>query len=172
VRTRPPDPTAPRPKFRLTRYVLSFAALFALLYGLFITHFEGLLPYFSLLTGAVYVLLNLFYDGFSWTGNILTHPTFAFEITRGCDGITPLILILAAVLPFPVSWRAKLCGLAWAVPILLVSNYLRIVLLALTKIHAPSYFPIMHGGILQPVMVLLTFVLFLLWLLTYGAETH
>ena len=160
-------PDALTRKYWIPKYILMFLAIFSLLYYLFVTNFDSLLPYFSLLTHAVYAVLSVFYDGFSWEGNVLRHPGFAFEITRGCDGITSLILLFAAVIPFPVDIKCKITGLAIAVPIVLGFNYLRILLLALTKLHHPGYFRTMHVQILQPAMVLVTFAVFVAWLLIY-----
>ncbi len=157
----------PQSGFRIPRYIVFFLLLFAGLYALFVSSYDALLPYFSVLTRAVYGLLSLFYEGFSWDGNLLKHPSFVFEITRGCDGITSIILIVAAIVPFPAGMREKAIGLLVAIPVILVVNYFRIVLLALTKLHAPTYFQFMHAYVFQGLMVLFTFGLFAGWLFLY-----
>jgi len=159
-------------KYWIPKYILLFLVIFSLLYYLFVSNFDSLLPYFALLTHSVYGLLSVFYDGFSWEGNFLRHPGFTFEITRGCDGLTSLILLLAAIVPFPVSFKSKIIGLAIGVPILLGFNYLRILTLALTKMHFPGHFQTMHVQILQPAMVLVTFAVFVVWLMIYVRQSR
>ncbi|MBI4776614.1 MAG: archaeosortase/exosortase family protein [Deltaproteobacteria bacterium] len=154
-------------RYWIPKYILLFLLIFSVLYYLFVTNFDSLLPYFALLTHAVYAVMSVFYQGFSWEGNILRHPGFAFEITRGCDGLTSLILLVAAIIPFPVSIGRKILGLAIGIPVILGFNYLRILILALTKLNFPDSFQTMHVQILQPAMVIVTFAVFVAWLLIY-----
>lgn len=59
-------------------------------------------------------LIGLFDDGVVSSGIVLTHApnNFAVRIEAGCNGVEAMIILIAAILAFPASWKHKAIGLA------------------------------------------------------------
>lgn len=149
---------------RSLNYVLSFLALFAALYALY--HLaEPLLPvYYAFLADAVCRVFETFDSGVSCHENYLLYEgARRLVIVEGCDGVTFVVLILAAVLPFPAPWTSKLIGAFLLAAILLTVNLLRLVILAAIQFYLPGSFEFVHVYLFQPAMIGFTLFAFLIW---------
>lgn len=146
-------------------YVIAFVLLFAGLYGLYHLIQPHLLPYYAALAGSVCWLLGPLDPAVSCSENyLLYNGVRALVVVEGCDGVTFILLFLAAVLPFPMSWKSRLLGLAWLIPTIIVVNWLRLVVLSVIRFYLPSSFDFVHVYLFQPFMIALTLMLFFLWL--------
>jgi exosortase/archaeosortase family protein len=146
-------------------YVVAFFALFVLLYALYSAGWSFLPAYYAALASSVCWLFGWFDPAVGCDANYLLYDDIReLVVVEGCDGLTFVALILAAVLPFPAPWKRKLIGLAWLIPALLVVNWLRLVLLAAVRFYAPSGFDFVHVYLFQPLMIAFTLIIFLLWL--------
>jgi exosortase/archaeosortase family protein len=146
-------------------YTLAFFALFVLLYALYNAGWSFLPAYYSALAWSVCWLFGWFDSAVGCDANYLLYDGIReLVVVEGCDGITFVALILAAVLPFPAQWKVKLIGLGWLLPALLIANWLRLVLLTAIRFYVPAGFDFFHVYFFQPLMIALTLFLFLLWL--------
>lgn len=109
-------------------------------------------------------LLNLFGMGTTANGSMIESSEFTVNIKTGCDGIEGMALFSAAVLAFPAAWRQKIIGLVTGIGILFVVNLTRVVQLYLTGVYYPSLFEILHQNVWQIIFIILSLVLFGLWL--------
>jgi exosortase/archaeosortase family protein len=89
---------------------------------------------------------------------------FAVDVRRGCDAIDPLALFVSAVLAFPGPLRRKLPGAMVGALVLLSINVVRIVTLFLTGVYYPRAFPAVHADVWQIMFILLTVVLWAIWI--------
>ena len=145
-------------------YLLLFLALFAALYALY--HLaEPLLPaYYAFLADAVCRVFGTFDAGVSCHDNYLLYEgARRLVIVEGCDGVTFVVLILAAVLPFPAPWMSKLIGVFLLTAVLLIVNWLRLVILAAIQFYLPDSFEFVHVYLFQPAMIGFTLFAFLIW---------
>jgi exosortase H (IPTLxxWG-CTERM-specific) len=88
-------------------------------------------------------------------GQHLHAAGFSVEVVSGCTGLFVFIILLAAVLAFPASWRMKAAGLAWGAALIFVLNQLRIVTLFLAGARAPWLFEDLHLFVWQGAIVVL-----------------
>jgi exosortase/archaeosortase family protein len=97
-------------------------------------------------------------------GTVLFVPGgFAYDITVGCTGLLPAVVLAAAILASPGTLDAKRRGLSVGVPLVLAVNLLRLVHLFYLGIHAPRVFVLAHSLVWEATLVLCTFVTWLVW---------
>ena len=157
-----------RSRLLLLRIVVVFGLLIGLYYALAASDtyetwiFE---PYVTLNADLSGRILTVF--GFEMTvgKDSLSSPEYALAIGKGCDGIEPTALFVAAVLAFAAPLRLKLPALAIGVPLLAALNLVRIVSLFLVGIHYPRLFHLMHVEVWQVLYILVGIAFFCLWLL-------
>jgi exosortase/archaeosortase family protein len=154
-------------------YILAFFVLFAVLYALY-RGLDAYLPaYYAALAESVCWFFAWFDPAVGCRDNYLLYRGVQeLVVVDGCDGITFVALLIAAVLPFPVSWRARLIGLAWLIPALLFVNWLRLIILAAVRFYAAGAFDLVHVYLFQPLMIAFTLVAFLLWVESANASTQ
>jgi exosortase family protein XrtM len=85
------------------------------------------------------------------------------NVTRGCEGIEMLLLLLAAVLAFPARTRERLRGLLLGTLLAYGLSVLRLMLLYYVLVHDPSLWQALHGLVLPLGPILLLALYFLRW---------
>ncbi len=132
-------------------FVLRFAIWSLLLIGLI--YFEAYSPFFfitELQTDAtIYVTklwIELFHIPVVLTGNTMTfNHGLELRILNECNGLTPFILYLAAILAYPTRYAAKINWFIGGMIILLTLNFIRIVLITQLVIVYPESFDWAHN---------------------------
>lgn len=155
---------------RNKRPVLAFVVLFALLMGLFygITFIDvmelKILPAYMRVNATLSTeILNVFGEDANTYGTSIRSKRYSVDIRHGCDAIEPSALFLAAVLAFPAPLRSKIPGLIIGTLVLAIINLTRIVTLFYTGIYFPKWFQTVHVDVWQPVFILLSLTLWVLW---------
>jgi exosortase H (IPTLxxWG-CTERM-specific) len=97
------------------------------------------------------------------TGTVLRSPRFAVNIRNGCNGVEAMVILLAAILAYPASWRARLGGLALGAIAIQAVNLVRVVALFLTGAYLPRLFDSSHTLIWQTVVILSALLLWMFW---------
>ena len=98
-------------------------------------------------------------------GDSLDSQEFGFRIGKGCDGLEPAAVFIAAVLAFSAPVLLKFVALAIGIPLLVALNLVRIVSLFLVGAYYPALFHTMHIEVWQVLYVLVGITFFVLWLL-------
>lgn len=100
------------------------------------------------------------------TGKVVSSTLngFAVSIEPGCNGVEAMLVLLAAILAFPASWRYKLWGLAWGFLAIQGMNLLRIISLFYLGQWSRELFDWAHLYIWQALIMLDALVVFLIWL--------
>ncbi len=116
-------------------------------------------------------LINLLWPGQGVTsrGHRIVSPDGRLNILNGCEGLETLFLLIAALAAYPFCWRARLLGLALALPLVFALNQVRIVALWHAFIHARSLFGVLHGVVLPMLMVAICLMCFLVFVERYAA---
>jgi exosortase family protein XrtM len=91
------------------------------------------------------------------------------SVLNGCEGTEMLFLIVAAVLAFRCSPKAKIAGLMGGVILVFVLNQARIVALFFALLHDPTLFDLIHGFIGPTLIVFVCALFYLYW--TRWAQT-
>jgi len=100
----------------MLRFFLLFVVLLTGLFALRITTFATewvTVPFTTLLADISGFLITVFDDSVVTEGVVIRsmETGFAVAIAPGCDGIEAVIILVAAVLAFPSSWRMKAIGI-------------------------------------------------------------
>jgi exosortase H (IPTLxxWG-CTERM-specific) len=95
---------------------------------------------------------------------VLTHAGgFACEIYDACTVFTPVVLLAAAILPYPASWRARLLGVLVGAAFLVVLNQLRLISLVWLGVYAPQFFDFVHFWLWHALLIVATAGYWLGW---------
>lgn len=100
-------------------------------------------------------------------GAVITSPGFSVTIRSVCNGLEVTAIFIAAVLAFPVGWRGRLVGLAIGYAAIFLVNIVRIVVLFLLGLHMPNVFESAHYYYAQGFVVLVTAVIWVVWVHAY-----
>lgn len=151
------------------RFVVVFLGVFGLLYVLstevdaFVTVVVE--PITAGVTAASAWLISLFEAGVQASGSSITGPLFSVNILHGCNGTTPAAMIVAGVLAYPATWKARAFGLLVGSAWVQVVNLLRIVLLyELGRFGFVAAFESVHLYVAQIVVILATAAFWLYWI--------
>lgn len=163
--------TANRKPLRfLALFVLIFAACY-LLFGIIPRVRLGVInPYTEFLAEAVAAVINLFGAGAVAKGALVYSPRYSMDIAMGCDGVEASCLYLAGVVAFPTSWRARLIGLAFGVPLIQAINLTRLVVLYYVGMYLPSVADQIHDYVAQSIVILLSTAILIFWLERFGVR--
>ncbi len=88
---------------------------------------------------------------------------FAVEVLDGCNGNNVMVLLWAAILAYPASWRNKAKGLAAGTAILQGVNLVRIITLFYLGQHERQWFEFAHLYVWESLFVLFTLTIFWVW---------
>ncbi|HRY33191.1 MAG TPA: exosortase H [Bacteroidales bacterium] len=109
-------------------------------------------------------LLNLFGQGTTASGDIISSAVFSTSVRRGCDAVEAMALFTVAVLAFPARAKYKGYGVLAGILILFFLNIIRIMSLFLTGVYYPSAFEFMHVEVWQILFIFFAIALFFIWL--------
>jgi exosortase H (IPTLxxWG-CTERM-specific) len=151
------------------RFALLFAVILIGLFTLELLPFGQqwvVIPFTGLIANVSAWLIQLFDQGVHAYGIILQDKAsgFAVSIEAGCNGIEASIVLIAAMLAFPASWRMKLIGIAVGILAIQLMNLLRIISLFYLGQWNQTAFEWAHLYIWQSLIILDVLVVFLLWL--------
>jgi exosortase H (IPTLxxWG-CTERM-specific) len=97
-------------------------------------------------------------------GAILQAPSgFAVEMRDGCNAVNVTILLWAAVIAFPATWRMRVLGALGGSLVIQAVNVVRFITLFYIGQYSASWFDFAHGYLWESLIVLDTMVIFWLW---------
>lgn len=96
-------------------------------------------------------------------GTNLASGAFRVDVAPACSGAVPSMIYLAAVVAYPASWRTKLIGAGLGLAIIQGVNLLRVILLFLIGLFAPSLFHDIHVYVAQGLVVAVAVATWLFW---------
>lgn len=149
--------------------MVRFLLVFGLLTGIsswqpFISGFRE--PYCALLARTIGFVLSLTpLDPIVTGSTISVGFGYALRVVPSCDGLVLLFLFIAGVaaVRVPPSLRPYLMAGAF-LTLLVVINWFRLAILALTSFYQPALFEVVHIYVIQGVLILAVGLLFMLWL--------
>ncbi len=94
---------------------------------------------------------------------VLGSRSFRMNIARGCDGVDPSALYIAAVLASPVAFRRKWPAVLIGTGLLLVLNVVRIISLYFTGVYFKSLFKMMHLDVWQAGFIIMALMFWAVW---------
>jgi exosortase/archaeosortase family protein len=113
------------------------------------------------------IFLNLFGYNTSVIGATIVSPEYAIELSFGCEGTEPVILFIAAVAAFPLSFKIKLPGLLIGSAVLYILNLIRIAALFMIGMFFPESVDSFHTEIFPIFFIFLAIIVWGIWI-TWG----
>lgn len=153
----------------MLRFFLLFIVLLTGLFALRITTFATewvTVPFTALLADISGFLITLFDDQVATEGVVIRslENGFAVAIAPGCDGIEAVIILVAAVLAFPSSWKMKLAGMGIGFVAIQSLNLVRIISLFYLGQWSQAAFDWFHLYLWQALIILDALAVWLIWL--------
>ncbi len=153
----------------MTRFFLLFIAWQTGLLALELWQpvYENLItPWTSILASIAASIMDFFDSG------ILTDQTqiidratgFAIQVESGCNGVEAFVILAAAVLAYPTSWRHQLSGIALGFLAIQGLNIIRIISLFYLAQWRADWFEWAHLYVWQTLIMLDALLFFLLWI--------
>ena len=156
-------------KISLLKFIISYIllmALFLLLIGL--EPIKNMIDINNIYTRMVIkfsvVIISCFGEIKEVSGSIIQLKDLALDIQFGCNGLEAFMIYIAAVLSFPATFKNKSAGIIAGFIVLQIINILRIAGLGLVGIYLKDYFHYFHVYVAQGMMIVVSFIIFLLWL--------
>jgi exosortase H (IPTLxxWG-CTERM-specific) len=161
------EASAPPQKNRMLRFLVLFPIFLAVGFcGLLIPFLQPAITGFT--RGLVEIsamVIRLFGGNATAHQVVLQNPSngFAMEVLDGCNGDDVAVLLWAAILAYPASWRQKGKGLVFGTATIYVINFLRIISLFYLGQYDRQWFEFAHLYVWESVFVLLTLTIFWMW---------
>lgn len=150
------------------------ASLLALYYypyaenGIVAARVQSYLASYARAAGSV---VSLFDPSVAVGGTTIRSPLFSMQIVKGCDAMEINILLIAALVAFPMPLWRRLVAAVLAVGLLFVFNVCRLCVLYWIGAHVPAWFDRAHQTLAPPLMVLSALVIFVLALHLHRASS-
>lgn len=122
-----------------------------------------IVPFTTAIATASGALLNGIGQNVAVDNTTIASSRFAVNINNGCNGVEAMLILLASIVAFPASGRARFAGLAIGAIAVQLLNAVRIVSLYLLGIYQPRLFDLFHTAVWQVVIILAAIGFFLLW---------
>jgi exosortase/archaeosortase family protein len=98
------------------------------------------------------------------TATAIRTPAMELNILRGCDGVEAWLLLVTALIAFPMPWRRRWLGVVYGTILIFSLNLARIVSLFHIALKKPEWMDLAHGVIWQSVIVLAAAIFVLVWM--------
>jgi exosortase H (IPTLxxWG-CTERM-specific) len=150
------------------RFLLIFFSLQALLLGLALTQTAQqfvVLPWTALVARFCVALVTLFDGSAAAFGKVLWNPAngFGVSIEPGCNGIEASIVLFAALVAYPATWRHRALGFAIGFVTVQALNVVRVISLFYLGQWNDAVFRVFHEYLWQALIMIDVLVVWLLW---------
>lgn len=124
-----------------------------------------IVPFTGLLAKISAEILQFFDSSVRASGVIIQniHSGLGVQIEPGCNGVEACIVLIAAVVAFPSSWRSKIIGIVFGVIAIQTVNILRIISLFYLAQWSKAVFEFAHLYLWQALIMLDVLIVFLFW---------
>lgn len=153
----------------MPRFLFTFVAVLLLLFLAQLTppaQEHVIVPFTGLLAQASAWITQLFDPNVVSQGKTLLNGRTGegVIIEAGCNGVEACIILIAALLAYPASWRTRLVGLAIGLVAVQAVNLLRIISLFYLAQWSKPVFEFAHLYLWQALIMLDVVVVWLLWM--------
>jgi exosortase H (IPTLxxWG-CTERM-specific) len=155
----------------MKRFATLFAAILLALFAAQLTPWAQHLLVEPWTSGVAHVSTSVakaFDAGVAVSGATLYSPVTGFGVTirAGCNGVEPMIVLLAAIVAYPAPWKHRLLGFAAGIVAIQFLNIVRIVSLFYIGQWNLAVFEWAHLYAWQALIMLDALIVWLLWLRT------
>ena len=155
----------------MIRFFILFLVWLAAMFGLELTPWGQawfVEPWTNTLARGSATLVTLFDPGVAAIGKVLrsTSNGFAVSIEAGCNGVEATIVLVAAILAFPASWKHKAIGLVAGIVAVQALNIVRVISLFYLGQWNFNAFEWAHLYVWQALIMLDVLIVWLIWVRT------
>jgi exosortase H (IPTLxxWG-CTERM-specific) len=155
----------------MVRFFVVFLLLQSLLFGAELTPWAQrwfVVPWTDALAAISAGVVKTFDPGVVADGKVLRSADgeFAVSIEAGCNGVEATIVLVAAILAFPASWKRKLAGLGIGILAVQALNVIRVISLFYLGQWNFDAFDFAHRYVWQALIMLDVLIVWLLWVRT------
>ena len=149
--------------------VLFLVKFFAVLVGAYLliawnpVNDNVIVPFTGAIAKGSGALLNVIGQDVTVRGTEIRSARFAVNINNGCNGVEAMLILLASIVAFPASMKARAIGLLLGALAVQVLNAIRIVTLYLLGAYQPRLFDLFHTAVWQIAIIMAAIGFFLLW---------
>ena len=149
--------------------VLFLVKFFAVLIGAYLliawnpVNDNAIVPFTAGIARVSGMILNAMGEGVRVVGTTITSPRFGVNINNGCNGVEAMLILLASIVAFPATMKARVAGLFLGAIVVQILNFIRIITLYLLGAYQPRLFDIFHTAVWQIVIILAAILFFLVW---------
>lgn len=122
-----------------------------------------IVPFTAAIAKSSGALLNVLGEEVTVRGTSITSPRFGVNINNGCNGVEAMLILLASIVAFPATLRARAAGLLLGAVVVQILNAIRIITLYLLGAYHPRLFDLFHTAVWQIVIILAAIAFFLVW---------
>ena len=122
-----------------------------------------IVPFTKAIAVASGALLNLIGQHVTVAGTVIRGSRFAVNINNGCNGVEAMLILLASIVAFPASMKARAIGLVLGALAVQLLNAIRILTLYLLGAYQPRLFDLFHTAVWQIVIIMAAIGFFLAW---------
>lgn len=124
-----------------------------------------IVPFTSLLAKISADIIQIFDSSVQASGVIIhnIHSGAGVQIESGCNGVEACIVLIAAIVAFPSSWRNKFIGIVLGIIAIQAINILRIISLFYLVQWDQALFEFAHLYLWQALIMLDVLIVFLFW---------
>jgi exosortase H (IPTLxxWG-CTERM-specific) len=149
--------------------VLFLVKFFAILVGAYLliawspVNDNVIVPFTQLVASTSGAILKGIGQAVTVNGTVIASSRFGVNINNGCNGVEAMLILLASIVSFPASLKARATGLLLGALAVQVLNAIRIVTLYLLGAYQPRLFDMFHTAVWQIVIILAAIGFFLVW---------
>jgi len=152
----------------MSRFLVAFAVLLTLSFGIELTPWAQawiVAPWTDAVARVAGTLMRMFDASISTTGNVIasTRSAFAVAIEAGCNGVEAALVLTAAMLAFPATWRHRLAGIVVGVAAVQVLNIVRVISLFYLGQWNEDVFEWAHLYVWQALIMLDVLIVWVIW---------
>jgi len=132
------------------------------------------LPFTSAISHVSAWIMQAFDDQVRAQGKLIWDQAsgFAVSIEAGCNGVEAGIVLVAAMLAFPASWRQRAIGIALGLLTVQALNLIRIISLFYLGQWNQTFFEWAHLYLWQALIMLDVLLVFLVWVRWISGQHH
>jgi len=96
-------------------------------------------------------------------GRVIASPGSSLHVTRGCEGIEMFLLLVAAIMAFPATWKQRVQGLLLGCMLAYALSVTRLMALHYILRFSPRAWEALHGLVLPLGPIVLMALFFMRW---------
>ncbi len=152
----------------MRRFLVIFVVLLALSFGIELTPWAQawvVNPWTDTVARISGALMHAFDPTITTNGNVIasSSSSFAVAIEAGCNGVEATLVLVAAMMAFPATWRHRLAGILIGVAAVQMLNFVRVVTLFYLGQWNANVFEWAHLYVWQALIMLDVLIVWVVW---------